>query len=143
MALEEIKTLNVSALMAPDAVCCLWAIVPMLPHTLEVLGAWGFEYRSHFVWAKNRVGMGRWNRNQHELLLIGARGDVPCPAPGTQFSSLIEAPIGRHSEKPSIFREMIERAFPNAPKLELFARGLAAPGWTTWGNEAIQPGGHQ
>ena len=27
--------------------------------------------------------------NQHELLLVGVRGDVPPPAPGSQWSSLI------------------------------------------------------
>ena len=35
---------------------------------------------------------------------------------------------------------MIERLFPNVPKLEMFARA-ARPGWSVWGNEvpAMQP----
>jgi hypothetical protein len=53
----------------------------MLPQALAVMAAWGFEYRSHAVWAKDRVGTGYWFRNQHELLLIGVRGAIPAPAP--------------------------------------------------------------
>jgi hypothetical protein len=78
----------------------LWATVPMLPHALEVMAASGFSYKSSFVWVKPRAGTGYWNRNQHELLLVGTKGNVPAPAAGTQWSSVIEAPTGRHSEKP-------------------------------------------
>jgi N6-adenosine-specific RNA methylase IME4 len=69
-----------------------------------------------------------------ELLLICVRGNAPAPAPGEQFPGFIEAPRGRHSEKPEIFAEHIERLFPNVPKLEMFAR-KARPGWDAWGNE--------
>jgi N6-adenosine-specific RNA methylase IME4 len=109
----------------------------MLPQALEVMAAWGFTYKSSFAWAKNRMGLGHWVRNKHELLLIGTRGKIPGPAPGTQTVSLIEAPVGRHSEKPAVFYEIIERYFPTLPKIELHARGAAArPGWDVWGLEA-------
>ena len=49
---------------------------------------------------------------------------------------MIEAPVGRHSEKPIIFAEMIETMFPTLPRLEMFARGKPRPGWDYWGNEA-------
>jgi N6-adenosine-specific RNA methylase IME4 len=56
---------------------------------------------------------------------------------GTQWSSLIQALVRRHSEKPEIFREMIESYFPTLPKIELHARGpIARPGWDAWGLEA-------
>jgi N6-adenosine-specific RNA methylase IME4 len=55
---------------------------------------------------------------------------------GTQFESVIEAPRGRHSEKPEIFAEMIEKMFPHLPKIELYRRGPARPGWSAWGAEA-------
>jgi N6-adenosine-specific RNA methylase IME4 len=54
---------------------------------------------------------------------------------GTQFESLVDAPVGRHSEKPTKFYELIERYFPNLPKIELNARALR-PGWDAWGYEA-------
>jgi N6-adenosine-specific RNA methylase IME4 len=41
---------------------------------------------------------------------------------------------GAHSEKPELFAAMIERLWPNTPKLEMFAR-RPRPGWDAWGNE--------
>jgi N6-adenosine-specific RNA methylase IME4 len=135
--LEEINALDVASLAAPDCVLFLWATAPMLPQALEVMTAWGFTYKSHIIWAKNHMGLGYWARNKHELLLIGTRGDIPGPAPGTQTVSLVEAPVGRHSEKPAVFYEMIERYFPTLPKIELHARGAVARlGWDVWGLEA-------
>jgi N6-adenosine-specific RNA methylase IME4 len=134
MPIDEIKALNIPA--APDAVLFLWSTAPMLPQALETLAAWGFVYKSNFVWVKDKRGLGFWSRNRHEQLLIGTRGHIPCPAPGTQFDSVIEAPRGRHSEKPAIVRDMITTMFPNVPKLEMFSRGQRAAGWDFWGNEA-------
>ncbi len=71
-------------------------------------------------------GTGYWFHNEHEVLLIGVKGKVPAPAPGTQWSSVIEAPVTGHSEKPEIFAEMIEEYFPTLPKMELFRRRAAA-----------------
>ena len=127
--------LDVASIAAPDSMLFLWATAPMLPEALEVMAAWRFEYRTNFVWAKDRAGTGYWNRNQHELLLVGVRGDVPAPAPGSQWSSLIPAPVGEHSCKPDEARRMIEAYYPTLPKIELFARGEARPGWAAWGNE--------
>jgi len=132
---ETIKAPTVPA--ADDCVLFLWATVPMLPQCLDVMSAWDFAYKSLIVWVKDRTGTGYWTLNKIELLLIGTRGNIPAPLPGAQPSQVIEAPRGRHSEKPAIFAEHIERLFPNVPKLEMFAR-KARPGWDCHGNE-VQP----
>ena len=125
---------------AAECVLFLWATVPMLLQALEVMKAWGFEYKSHAIWAKDRVGTGYWFRNQHELLLVGTRGHVPARAMGTQWPTLIHSLVRRHSEKPEVFQEMIDRYFPSLAKVELHARGVAArPGWDVWGPEAVMP----
>jgi len=133
MTLDEIKALAVPA--ADDCVLFLWATVPMLLEALAVMEVWGFSYRSHTVWLKPHVGTGFWYRNRHELLLTGVRGDIPAPAPGEQFPSVIEAAVGEHSAKPMAFAEMIEEMFPHLPAIELFARGPRL-GWDVWGNQA-------
>lgn len=126
----------VQDIAAPDCALFLWATVPMLRDALRVMAAWGFDYKSHLIWKKDRLGTGYWFRNQHELLLVGTRGErLPAPAPGMQFPSLIEAPVGDHSEKPDLAYEIIEKYFPNLPKIELNARRARA-GWDSWGNEA-------
>ena len=134
MSLEEIKALKVPA--ADDSVLFLWATLPMVPQAIEVMKAWGYEFKSGTVWAKDRAGTGYWFRNQAELLLVGTRGDVPAPAPGEQWPGLIVAPVRDHSRKPDVFYELIEAYFPTLPKFELFARGKARPGWDAWGLEA-------
>lgn len=134
--LSDIAARDVSSIAADDCVLFLWATAPMLPHALEVMRAWGFGYRSHSVWAKDRLGTGYWFRNKHELLLVGARGNVPAPAPGTQWASLIEAPVAEHSAKPDTFLELIEGYFPSLPKIELNRRGAPRDGWDAWGFEA-------
>jgi N6-adenosine-specific RNA methylase IME4 len=133
--LAEIAERDVESIATDDCVLFLWATVPMLEAALFVMARWGFAYKSHFVWIKDRIGTGYWNRNQHELLLVGTRGAVPAPAPGTQYSSVIEATLGAHSEKPIAAYELIESYFPNMRKIELNARA-ARPGWDAWGLEA-------
>jgi N6-adenosine-specific RNA methylase IME4 len=134
-SLEVIKARPVLDIAADDCVLFLWATVPMLPQALEVMAGWGFAYRSSAVWVKPNAGTGYWFRNRHELLLVGARGNIPCPAQGEQWASVIEAPTGRHSEKPDAVYELIEAYFPTLPKIELNAR-TARPGWDRWGNES-------
>jgi N6-adenosine-specific RNA methylase IME4 len=96
-----------------------------------------FQYKSNFAWAKDRMGTGYWSRSQHELLLVGTRGKIPAPAPGTQRSSLIAAPRREHSRKPDEAYELIEGYYPTLPRVELHARVAAPrPGWSHWGQEA-------
>jgi N6-adenosine-specific RNA methylase IME4 len=121
---------------AEDAVLLMWAVTSLMPDALEVIDAWGFTYKSGFVWVKPSIGPGNYVRNRHELLLIATRGNYPPPLPKHRPDSVVEAPRGRHSEKPKCFYERLEQMWPNATKLELFARGKARPGWTAWGNEA-------
>ena len=109
--IEAIKAMKVPA--ADNAVLFMWATAPLLPEALDVMKSWGFIYRSNLIWAKPHAGTGYWFRSQHEQLLVGTRGSVPCPAPGEQYCSLIEAPLGKHSVKPASVAEMIEEMFPN------------------------------
>jgi len=132
---DLIASRDVQSIAADDCVLFLWATVPMLEDALRVLSAWGFAYRSQFVWVKDRLGTGYWNRNQHEILLIGVRGHPPAPSPGTRECSIINAPVGEHSAKPEIVLEYIEGWYPHLPKIELNRRGPARPGWDAWGNE--------
>lgn len=132
---EVIASRPVAQIAAGDCALFLWATAPMLPDALRVMEAWGFTYRSQVIWGKDRLGTGYWFRNKHELLLLGVRGNVPAPAQGLQWDSLIQAAVSAHSAKPDRFYELIEAYFPNLPKIELNARRVR-PGWDAWGLEA-------
>jgi N6-adenosine-specific RNA methylase IME4 len=135
METEEICALAVADIATPDAVLFMWTTAAHLPDALRVLEAWGFEYVTNVVWIKDSLGLGHWVRNQHELLIVARRGDMPSPAPADRPPSVIHAPRREHSRKPDEAYEVIERMYPGLPRIELFAR-RARPGWDAWGNEA-------
>ncbi len=133
MATDEICALQVPA--APDAALFLWATAPMLEHGLAVLRAWGFTYRSNLVWNKARIGTGYWARNKHEHLLIGTRGERAGAGAGHPARLRDRRHVGPPFREAGRLRRLIERIFPTAPKIELFAR-TPRRGWDAWGNEA-------
>jgi N6-adenosine-specific RNA methylase IME4 len=136
-ASHVVASRDVKSIAADDCVLFLWATIPMLCDAIVVMDAgWGFTYKSHYVWGKDKIGTGYWGREKHEILLIGTRGNPPAPAMGTQCESLIIAPRGEHSAKPEIFLEIIEGYYPTLPKIELNRRGPARQGWDAWGNES-------
>jgi N6-adenosine-specific RNA methylase IME4 len=135
MLLSEICKLPIPNLATPDAILFLWTTTPHLREAFNVMDAWGFKYASNTVWVKDKIGLGYWVRNQHELLLIGKRGDMPTPPPACRPPSVIQAPAREHSRKPDEAYELIERMYPELPKIELFARDKRE-GWAAWGNEA-------
>lgn len=146
MPLDEIKALCAGerSPATRDAILLLWTTASRLKDGLDVMAAWGFAYKSHLVWDKVNIGMGRWVRDRHELLLIGTRGDFPGLIPGTQPHSVHSEVKGPHSVKPTWFAGEIDRLFPDLPKLELFQRKESlhfadvrnGPTWSFWGFEA-------
>lgn len=131
------RTKDRFACAADDCVLFMWTTLQHLAVAIDVLRLRGFDYRSSYAWGKDKIGLGFWSREKHEILLIGVKGNICCPAPGTQWASLIEAPRGEHSAKPEIFLQMIEQYFPTLPKIELNRRGAARENWNAWGNEAV------
>jgi N6-adenosine-specific RNA methylase IME4/ParB-like chromosome segregation protein Spo0J len=135
MTIDEICALPVSSLAADDAVLFLWVVNAELFGAKEVIEAWGFEFVTNLVWTKDRWSLGHWVRNQHELLLIARRGNIPIPLPENRPSSVIDEPRREHSRKPDEAYSRIEQMYPDVPRIELFARH-SRPGWDSWGNEA-------
>lgn len=133
MSLEEIKGLEIPS--TDDAMLFLWTTAPMNKKALDVMEAWGFDYRSQFVWDKEIIGTGFYVRGQHELLLLGKKGKgLALPKPNDRHSSVIRKKRYGHSKKPDIVYEIIERMYPNQKYVELFARDKRK-GWVSWSNE--------
>lgn len=142
MDLEAIMSLPVETVALPTAHLYLWVPNALLPEGLEVMRAWGFEYKSNLVWHKIRLdggsdgrGVGFYFRNVTELLLFGVRGKgARTEAPGRRQVNLLPARKREHSRKPDEFYDVIEACSPG-PRLELFARG-PRKSWVGWGNQA-------
>jgi N6-adenosine-specific RNA methylase IME4 len=129
---DELCAMKIPA--AKDCILYLWATSPLLESGLRVLQAWGFSYKSQAIWDKMRTGIGFWWIGQHEILMVGVRGDVKPPPPELWRSSVIRCPRGRHSSKPDQVRDWISAWYPEAKRLEMFSR-LKRPGWDVFGNQ--------
>lgn len=132
LTVDELINWPIEQLAADDAHLHLWTTNAFLPESFRIIEAWGFEYKSCFVWVKPQMGIGNYWRVSHEFLLLGVRGDAKR-FNDRALRSWLEAKRGKHSAKPGEVREMIERASPG-PYLELFGR-LAVGGWTVIGNQ--------
>ena len=120
-----------------NAVLFLWRVGAMQEEALQLCRAWGFEPKSEIVWEKTTTrgnphfGLGRIVRWSHESCIIATRGRPKVRAKNVR--SRFSAPVGRHSQKPETFFDLVERLY-DGPYAELFAR-RRRPGWACYGNE--------
>lgn len=142
MGLEEIKSLPVAEVAADRAHLYLWVPNALLPEGIEVMRAWGFDYKSNIVWHKVRKdggsdgrGVGFYFRNVTELVLFGTRGkNARTLQPGRTQVNLLATRKREHSRKPDELYDIVE-ACSWGPRLEIFARGTRS-GWEAWGDQA-------
>ena len=132
MDCKDICKMNVPA--ADNCVLFMWATAPKLLEAIEVIKAWGFEYKTHAIWDKEKIGMGYWFRGQHELLMVATKGKVSPPDSAIRISSVIKEERTKHSRKPDCVAEYIELAFFEKSKIELFCRE-PRKGWYSFGNQ--------
>lgn len=132
--IDAICALPVENLAAKNAVLFLWVTTPLLDECFPVIDAWGFEYKTSFVWDKVKPYVGSYLSVQQEFLLLCTRGSC-LPDVSDRPSSVISIPkSSKHSQKPSQFYGLIELLYSPGPYLELFARN-DRKGWRSWGNE--------
>lgn len=142
MTLDDIKALPVREVADDRSHLYLWVPNALLPEGLEVMKAWGFEYKTNIIWEKVRHdgfpdgrGVGFYFRNVTEILLFGIHGDKNRTlSPARSQVNLIRTMKREHSRKPDEIIPIIQACSPG-PYLELFARGVRN-GWDMWGNQA-------
>jgi len=140
MHTADICALPVKDIAADNSILFLWATFPKIPDALEVIKAWGFQYKTvGFVWVKQNKkalslfwGMGMWTRSNAEMCLIAVRGKPQRIDCGVH--QVVISPVEAHSKKPDEIRTRILQLVGDLPKVELFAR-QAPPGWEVWGNQ--------
>lgn len=158
MSTEEIcalpvKDMAAKDMAAKDSVLLMWVIDPMLPQAMQVLDAWGFEFKTvGFYWAKlNKagdgfpMGTGYYTRANPEQCWLATRGKslkrlnggVAKLIEADPGEKLIVSPRREHSRKPDEAYGRIDKLWGPDPinrRVEMFAR-QAQPGWTAWGNQ--------
>jgi len=147
MSIEELTTLPVASIAAPDCVLFCWVTWPLLYEAAPVWKAWGFTYRTAaFAWVKvtkngkPAFGMGYWTRANTEICLLLTRGSpkrkdkgVPQVIWEEYETETIIAPFRGHSVKPDEQYRRIEQ-LTGSRYVELFARRPRI-GWDVWGND--------
>ena len=101
-----------------------------------VMGEWGFDYKSGMVWVKPSIGVGLLGTSATRTPADWREAQRPPSSAGSAGStSVIDAPRRQHSAKPWAAHDIIEAMYPDARRIELFARERKV-GWDVWGNEA-------
>lgn len=167
MSWDDIIAMPVAQRVLPDAWLFLWIprahllalhpteiVTPLgrttvkLPLAWAVAQAWGFDaYSTCAIWTKtdeqnpddHGTGLIFWD--QDEILCLFKRGrGLPMPDGVEKVGSNHREPAGRHSAKPSYYRDVINRMTGGVPVLELFAReddeNPLPPNFFTWGNQS-------
>lgn len=132
LTVDKICALPVPELVKKDAHLHLWVTNAFLFEAPRIFEAWGFEFRSSFVWVKPQMGIGNYWRNSHEILLTAIRGNAKR-FDNRGLMSWGRFDRTRHSAKPEQIRGFIEQA-SLGPFLELFGR-RRVEGWTVFGNQ--------
>lgn len=129
MTFTKLQRLPIQKITDDNAILFLWTTISMLTEGVQLLKDWGFQYKTMLVWNKNRgyLGMGFWFRVNTEFLLVAIKGKK-VKAFKSQRKNIIDHKVLRHSEKPEIFRKIIDDVsksqtnISNIKKLEIFAR---------------------
>jgi N6-adenosine-specific RNA methylase IME4 len=156
MKLDDIINIPVRDIAAKDAALFMWVVQPMLPEAMQVLDAWGFEFKTVvFCWVKMlkswvdtpsqmeffpvpirvrpRLGLGYHTRSGMEQCWLAVRGKG-YRRQKRGVEQVLHAPLSDHSKKPEEFARRIELLTGDVPRIELFARRYRK-GWTVWGDE--------
>lgn len=151
MSVAQIRSLNIP-LTEADAMLLLWRVGSMVPEAYDVCRAWGFTGKSEIVWFKTESyvgidpppepdpprmpGMGHYVRNDHEICIVASKGSGCQLIQDRGVRSYFFAPRPkRHSEKPAIFFELLDRLLGDVgPRAELFARD-PREGYDVFGDE--------
>lgn len=139
---------RVEEIVDDNAVLFMWVTPPLLPEVWEIYGAWGFEYKTvAFNWVKLNsdesvyLGIGNYTRSNVEYLTVGVRkgkdSDHWVRRQRNDISNVVMAKRLEHSEKPHVFRSLIEEMYGEVKRIELFAR-TKTPGWDVSGNQIKQ-----
>jgi len=138
MSLDEMKQMPVSDIADKNSALLMWATYPNLKEALELMEAWGFDYRTvAFTWVKTRgkgfySGLGFYTNSNAEICLLGIKGKMKRDKKNVK--QLVIAELREHSRKPDEVRDRIVDLFGDKPRIELFARECAE-NWDCWGEE--------
>lgn len=120
-----------------DTVMFLWTIDKYLFEAQKIAENLGYKLHARMVWNKvTGIPAAFTVRYGHEYLLYMYKGKLLPVAleERGKIHTVFTEQVKRHSQKPEIAYQIIERLYPNTEKIEVYARNKRAS-WDVWGNE--------
>lgn len=137
LSISEMCDLNIKDICAENAVLFMWVTSPLLEECFPIIKAWGFNYKTSFVWDKVKHNVGHYNSVRHEFLLICTKGSCLPDVKKLHDSVVSIERSNKHSEKPEYFYELIEELYTHGKRVELFGINNRE-GWDIWGDKSWQ-----
>lgn len=143
---EQVWDFPMAQYVERGGILFLWATCPKLDVAMKALEYWGFHYRGvAFVWVKTSQNGVPWRakgvrpsitKPLTELVLAASTTKTgrPIKLSDESICQTVFATPGAHSQKPEEVQDRIDLMYPEATKLELFAR-RQRPGWDCEGDE--------
>lgn len=140
LSLQEIKEIlqTTSRIGENDNILFLWTIDKYLHEAESIAKELGYKLHARMIWNKvTGIPAAFTVRYGHEYLLYMYKGKLISVAKGERgkIHTVFTEQVTKHSKKPNIAYEIIERLYPQLNKIELFARNYR-DNWDCWGNEA-------
>lgn len=127
----------VDSLSNENKVLFLWTIDKYLFDAQKIAEELGYKLHARMIWNKvTGIPAAFTIRYGHEYLLYMYKGKF-MPIEKNErgkIHSVFTEKVKRHSQKPILAYEIIERLYPSAKKIEMYARNQRE-GWDCWGNE--------
>lgn len=126
-----------------NSILFLWTIDRYLFEAENIGKRLGYKLHARMIWNKvTGIPAAFTIRYGHEYLLFMYRGKLLSVAKAERgkIHSVFTEQVKKHSQKPEIAYQIIERLYPNTKKLELFARNKRLTienVWDVWGNEVV------
>ena len=138
-SLEEIKRhLEQATKHTPEnSILFLWTIDKYLFEAQQIAEDLGYKLHARMIWNKViGIPAAFTVRYGHEYLLYMYKGKLIPVATEERgkIHTVFSEKSTKHSKKPEISFEIINRLYPNLKKLEMYARQKRA-GFDCWGNE--------
>jgi len=139
ISLEEIKEhlRKMVKQTEEDSILFLWTIDKYLFEAQKIAEELGYKLHARMVWNKvTGIPACFTIRYGHEYLLYMYKGKLTKVATEERgkIHSVFTEQVKKHSQKPEISYQIIERLYPNCEKIEMYAR-QRRNGWDSWGDE--------
>ena len=120
-----------------NSILFLWTIDKYLFEAQQIAVSLGYKLHARMIWDKvTGIPAAFTVRYGHEYLLYMYKGKLTPVAKDERgkIHTVFRERVTKHSKKPDIAYEIIERLYPDLKKLEMYARETR-DGWDSFGNE--------